>query len=111
MAGFLFSLDNEESIVACINKVIYSTILSEPINVWGMHLEGTFVDSNYLVVEIKKGLIVTHNLLQLMKYLDWVKSEYAYGDYSKIKAFIVGFGYIDDALLNFKQISGRKFIH
>jgi hypothetical protein len=35
-----------------------------------------------------------------MKYVDWVKNEYAYGDYSMIKAFMIGFGFTD-ALIEF----------
>ncbi len=44
MAGFLFSLDSEESLTDSINKGIYSTRLSEPDNVWRIHHEGTFAD-------------------------------------------------------------------
>lgn len=67
--------------------------------------------SHYLVVEIKKGIIDTQDILQLMKYVDWVKNEYAYGDYSMIQAFMIGAGYTEDALLHFNQIVERKFIH
>lgn len=67
--------------------------------------------SNYLVVEIKKGVIETQDILQLMKYVDWVKNEYAYGDYSMIKAFMIGFEYSRDAISNFNQIIERKYIH
>ena len=44
MAGFLFSLDSEESLIDSINKGIYSTRLSAPNNVWRIHHEGTFAD-------------------------------------------------------------------
>lgn len=67
--------------------------------------------SHYLVVEIKKGIIDTQDILQLMKYVDWVKNEYAYGDYSMIQAFMIGAGYTEDALLHFNQIVERRFIH
>lgn len=66
--------------------------------------------SNYLVVEIKKGIIDSQDILQLMKYVDWVKNEYSYSDYSMINAYMIGFGYTEDALLNFNQMVERKFI-
>lgn len=66
--------------------------------------------SNYLVVEIKKGIINSQDILQLMKYVDWVKNEYSYSDYSMINAYMIGFGYTEDALLNFTQMVERKFI-
>lgn len=67
--------------------------------------------SSYLVVEIKRDIIGTQDILQLMKYVDWIKNEYAFGDYSMINAFMVGFGYTEDALLNFNEIIERKFIY
>lgn len=66
--------------------------------------------SSYLVIEIKKGIINTQDVLQLMKYVDWIKNEYAYGDYNMINAFMIGHSYTDEALLNFKQNIERKFI-
>lgn len=66
--------------------------------------------SNYLVVEIKKGIIDSQDILQLMKYVDWVKNEYSYSDYSMINAYMIGFGYTEEALLNFNQMVERKFI-
>lgn len=67
--------------------------------------------SHYLVVEIKKGIIDTQDILQLMKYVDWVKNEYAFGDYGMIKAFIVGNEFTEDALAEFENIVERRFIY
>lgn len=67
--------------------------------------------SNYLVIEIKKDIIDSQDILQLMKYVDWVKNEYAFGDYSMIKAFMIGSGYTDEALSSFNEIVERKYIH
>lgn len=50
----------------------------------------------YFVVELKKDTVRGDDLQQLMKYVDWVKEEYANGDYSLISAFLVGHG-IDEA--------------
>lgn len=66
--------------------------------------------SDYLVVEIKKDEINSQDILQLMKYVDWIKNEYAYGDYSMIKAFMLGFSYTQNALDTFLENVERKFI-
>lgn len=44
----------------------------------------------YLIIEIKKGEVKTEDVDQLMKYVDWVRTEYCSNDYSMIKAFLVG---------------------
>lgn len=67
--------------------------------------------SNYLVIEIKRNLVNVQDVLQLMKYVDWVKNEYSFGDYGMIKAFLVGFEFSEDALLEFENIVQRKFIY
>lgn len=45
--------------------------------------------SKYLVIEIKKDVANEEVIEQIMKYVDWIQSEYAYGDYSMIEAYIV----------------------
>lgn len=65
---------------------------------------------NYLVVEIKRGEISSQDILQLMKYVDWIKNEYAYGDYSMIKAFMLGYSYTEGALEDFSKNIERRFI-
>ncbi len=65
----------------------------------------------FLVVELKKGIITKDDLLQLMKYVDWVKNEYAMGDYSLIQAFMVGFEYTDECLASLSDSVERNFIH
>lgn len=44
----------------------------------------------YLVMELKQGVVCGDDLNQLMKYVDWIGSEYANGDYSLISAYLVG---------------------
>jgi hypothetical protein len=66
--------------------------------------------SNYLVIEIKRNAVNAQDVLQLMKYVDWVKNEYSFGDYSMIKAFLVGYKFTVDALAAFADIVERKFI-
>ena len=65
---------------------------------------------DFLVVEIKRGEISSQDILQLMKYVDWIKNEYAYSDYSMIKAFMLGYSYTQEALENFAENIERKFI-
>jgi hypothetical protein len=67
--------------------------------------------SNYLVIEIKRNTVNAQDVLQLMKYVDWVKNEYSFGDYSMIKAFLVGYEFTEDALTEFAEIVERKFIY
>lgn len=43
----------------------------------------------YLVCELKKDVAKGEDLQQVMKYVDWVESEYANGDYSMVSAFLV----------------------
>ena len=64
----------------------------------------------YLVIEVKKGRIEEQDVFQLMKYVDWVKNEYAYNDYSMIDAFMVGYEYSDESIGQLSQIAERKFI-
>ena len=53
---------------------------------------------------------LTHkDVLQLMKYVDWVKNEYAFGDYGMIKAFIVGNEFTEDALAEFLLSNPQAF--
>lgn len=52
-------------------------------------IEGYNTRSKYLVIEIKKDAADSEVIEQIMKYVDWIQSEYAFGDYSMIEAFIV----------------------
>jgi hypothetical protein len=44
MAGYLFLLDNEESLKTCIEQGCYSTKISDPRGHWSVAAEGTFAD-------------------------------------------------------------------
>ena len=63
-----------------------------------------------MVIEIKKGRVGINDILQLMKYVDWVKSEYAFGDYNMINAFIVGHSFTNEVMNNLEEMVERKFI-
>lgn len=53
------------------------------------YIKGYNIISKYLVIELKKDLATKDAVDQVMKYVDWINSEYAYGDYGMIQAFIV----------------------
>jgi hypothetical protein len=63
--------------------------------------------SRFLVGEIKKDMAKPQDIDQLLKYVDWVKDEYCYGDYSMIHAFLVAHDF-DQAVLHHKQIVGLR---
>jgi len=67
--------------------------------------------SNFLVIEIKRGTVDVQDVLQLMKYVDWIKNEYAFGDYNMINAYLVGYNFTDNAVATFREKIERKFIY
>lgn len=66
--------------------------------------------SDFLVMELKKDLVVEQDVEQLMKYVDWIKEEYSSGDFSMIKAFIVGHDFEEGLVKKIKKISERRFV-
>jgi len=65
--------------------------------------------SKYLVGEVKKDAAKIENVDQLLKYADWVRDEYCFGDYSMIKAFLIAYNF-DDEILQHKNSAGiRKY--
>jgi len=47
----------------------------------------------YLVAELKKDVAGPNEVEQTMKYVDWVKDEYAHADYSAIRAYLVAYDF------------------
>ncbi len=66
------------------------------------YIEGFRTISKYIVVEIKKDDADEDVIDQIMKYVDWINSEYAHGDYSMIEAYIVASGF-SEKVINKKQ--------
>lgn len=52
----------------------------------------------YVVMELKRDTVFGSDLQQLMKYVDWVRNEYANGDYSLVKAYLVGYEFNMDSI-------------
>lgn len=57
------------------------------------YIKGYKIRSKYLVIEVKRDKANVEVIEQIMKYVDWVRSEYAFGDYSMIEAYIVAAGF------------------
>ncbi|MGV3762700.1 hypothetical protein [Parapedobacter sp.] len=67
--------------------------------------------ARFLVVEIKKDVFKSQDLLQLMKYVDWIKEEYAFGDYGIIDAFAVAHSFEDDVIEKLNELTERKYVY
>jgi hypothetical protein len=66
--------------------------------------------SKYLIGEIKKDKATINDIEQLIKYVDWVKDEYCYGDYGMINAFLIAYNF-DEELIKYRNNSvSRKYI-
>lgn len=53
------------------------------------YIKGYDTISKYMVIEIKKDAAQRDVIDQIMKYVDWIQSEYTHGDYSMIEAYVV----------------------
>ncbi|WP_294377077.1 hypothetical protein [uncultured Clostridium sp.] len=62
------------------------------------YIDGFDTISKYLAIEIKKDAAKKDVIDQVMKYVDWINEEYAYGDYGMIQAFIVAYDFGDDVI-------------
>lgn len=60
------------------------------------YLPETKIPCKYLVAEMKKDMADSSAINQVLRYVDWVCSEYAYGDYGAIQACIIAAEYPDN---------------
>jgi len=65
--------------------------------------------SNFLIAELKKDKATEEDILQLMKYVDWVKDEYCFGDYSMINAFLIASDFQDNMPNLIHDVVQRRF--
>lgn len=65
--------------------------------------------SRFLVGEIKKDAAKIENVDQLLKYVDWVRDEYCFGDYSMIRAFLVAYEFDDEVVEHKRSVGVRKY--
>ena len=67
--------------------------------------------SDFLLLELKRGEAGRDSVEQVMKYVEWVKQEYAFGDYSRIKAFVVAGSFTHEAVDAIKEIAVRYYTY
>lgn len=73
------------------------------------YIKGYDTISKYLVMEIKRDKATKDTIDQVLKYVDWVNHEYAYGDYSMIQAFVVAHSIPTDVINYAKNICSRTY--
>jgi hypothetical protein len=72
-------------------------------------LDGTSIVSKYMVIEIKKNIADIDSVSQVVKYVDWICKEYAYGDYSIVEGYVLAFGFTTDAIEQKNNICERNY--
>lgn len=65
--------------------------------------------SKFLVIEIKKDAASKDDVDQLLKYVDWVKDEYCFGDYSMVNAFLVAYSLDQSVVDHNRNVSVRSY--
>jgi len=65
--------------------------------------------SDYLVIELKARNADADCVEQLLRYVEWVKQEYAHGDYSRIKAFLIAKSFNQSAIDVLKTSAVRHY--
>ena len=82
----------------------------DKIDIFAMrYLSGTKIPCKYLVVELKRDAADPSTIDQLLKYVDWVCSEYAYGDYGAIDACIIAAEYPDNIGNYYQDVVQRYY--
>lgn len=81
----------------------------DKMDIWGYeYIKGFQTVLKYKVCELKRGIAGEKELLQCMKYVEWIRDKYAFGDYSKIKAFLVAADFSLPA--GWKDIVTRNYV-
>ncbi len=72
-------------------------------------MEGTKLPCKYLVAELKKDAADEGTIDQVLKYVDWVCNEYAYGDYEAIEACIIAAEYPNEIAQYYLEVVQRYY--
>jgi len=73
------------------------------------YLPHTTIPCKYLVAELKKDMADGATIDQVLKYVDWVCSEYAYGDYEAIEACIIAAEYPENIGNYYRDVVQRYY--
>lgn len=73
------------------------------------YLPNSKIPCKYLVAELKKDVADNATIDQVIKYVDWVCSEYAYGDYEAIQACIIAAEYPDNIASYYNEVVQRYY--
>jgi hypothetical protein len=65
----------------------------------------------FLCGELKKATAAEEDVQQVMKYVDWVKDEYAGGDYSMIEAVLVASSFPPSVRALAREAGTRLYTH
>ena len=91
-------------------SVVYDLCNMDKIDVFAArYLEGTRIPCQYLTIELKKDKAEKSTIDQVLKYVDWVCAEYAYGDYEMIEACIIAADYEDDLNEYYREVVRRYY--
>lgn len=66
--------------------------------------------SKFLLIELKREVASKEVIHQAMKYVDWIKEEYSFGDYNEIEAFIVASNFPEEVFEERAKFAKRTFI-
>ena len=82
----------------------------DKIDVFAMrYLSGTKIPCKFLVAELKKDSAYQDTIDQVLKYVDWVCTDYAYGDYEAIEACIIAAEYPSDIDVYYRDVVQRYY--
>lgn len=71
---------------------------------------GTRIVTKYLVIELKADEADNDSVTQILKYVDFISKNYAYGDYSLIEAKIIAYDFSKVDIAKAKEISKREYL-
>lgn len=73
------------------------------------YLPNTKIPCKFLVTELKKDSADMSTIDQVLKYVDWVCKEYAFGDYEMIEACIIAAEYPKDISAYYNNVVQRHY--
>lgn len=67
------------------------------------------VIGRFYVAEVKRGVATKDDVEQTMRYVDWVKDQYADNDYSLIRAYLIANAFPDSVRRHAERVGRRLF--